>query len=73
MDEGLSEVRGRVGGLIKKASTGTTASVSLKRIKKLYDILCIQLGKFGGARRNRTDDLFNAIEALSQLSYGPTV
>ncbi|MDB5572556.1 MAG: hypothetical protein JWN93_3739, partial [Hyphomicrobiales bacterium] len=28
---------------------------------------------FGGARRNRTDDLFNAIEALSQLSYGPTV
>src|SRR6202453_1117606 len=27
--------------------------------------------KFGGARRNRTDDLFNAIEALSQLSYGP--
>ena len=26
----------------------------------------------GGARRNRTDDLFNAIEALSQLSYGPT-
>jgi hypothetical protein len=26
---------------------------------------------YGGARRNRTDDLFNAIEALSQLSYGP--
>jgi hypothetical protein len=26
----------------------------------------------GGARRNRTDDLFNAIEALSQLSYGPS-
>ncbi len=25
----------------------------------------------GGARRNRTDDLFNAIEALSQLSYDP--
>ena len=29
--------------------------------------------EFGGARRNRTDDLFNAIEALSQLSYGPTL
>ena len=28
-------------------------------------------GNVGGARRNRTDDLFNAIEALSQLSYGP--
>ena len=25
----------------------------------------------GGARRNRTDDLYNAIVALSQLSYGP--
>ena len=30
-------------------------------------------GVGGGARRNRTDDLFNAIEALSQLSYGPTL
>jgi len=26
----------------------------------------------GGARRNRTDDLLNAIQALSQLSYDPT-
>ena len=25
----------------------------------------------GGASRNRTDDLYNAIVALSQLSYGP--
>ncbi len=25
----------------------------------------------GGAGRNRTDDLYNAIVALSQLSYGP--
>ena len=25
----------------------------------------------GGARRNRTDDLLNANQALSQLSYGP--
>jgi hypothetical protein len=28
--------------------------------------------KVGGARRDRTDDLVNAIHALSQLSYGPT-
>src|SRR6202049_927410 len=28
--------------------------------------------KVGGANRNRTDDLLNAIQALSQLSYGPT-
>ena len=33
----------------------------------------ISYGWDGGARRNRTDDLFNAIEALSQLSYGPTL
>ncbi len=28
-------------------------------------------GLSGGARRNRTADLLNAIQALSQLSYGP--
>ena len=27
--------------------------------------------KFGGAKRDRTDDLYNAIVALSQLSYSP--
>src|SRR4051812_4702498 len=27
--------------------------------------------KAGGARRSRTADLLNAIQALSQLSYGP--
>ncbi len=27
----------------------------------------------GGAGRNRTDDLYNAIVALSQLSYGPNL
>ena len=26
---------------------------------------------FGGARRDRTDDLLRARQALSQLSYGP--
>ena len=29
-------------------------------------------GSFGGAEGNRTLDLLNAIQALSQLSYGPT-
>jgi hypothetical protein len=28
-------------------------------------------GGIGGASRDRTDDLFHAMEALSQLSYGP--
>jgi len=27
---------------------------------------------FGGADEDRTHDLLNAIQALSQLSYGPT-
>ncbi len=27
--------------------------------------------EFGGAKRDRTADLYNAIVALSQLSYGP--
>jgi hypothetical protein len=27
----------------------------------------------GGAKRDRTADLLNAIQALSQLSYGPTL
>ena len=27
--------------------------------------------KSGGARRNRTADLLHAMQALSQLSYGP--
>ena len=29
--------------------------------------------KVGGARRNRTDDLLLAKQALSQLSYGPAL
>ena len=32
---------------------------------------CFRRGLNGGARRDRTDDLYNAIVALSQLSYGP--
>jgi hypothetical protein len=28
-------------------------------------------GEYGGADRDRTDDLLNAIQALSQLSYSP--
>ena len=36
------------------------------------DVLCERAqGSAGGARRNRTDDLLLAKQALSQLSYGP--
>ena len=31
----------------------------------------MSLNKFGGAKRDRTADLYNAIVALSQLSYSP--
>ena len=31
----------------------------------------LSIGKVGGARRDRTDDLMLAKHALSQLSYGP--
>ena len=30
-----------------------------------------ETNEVGGAGRDRTDDLYNAIVALSQLSYGP--
>jgi hypothetical protein len=58
----------RSGRAFDKVSAGQPrcAATVLKRSSKDNEL-------FGGARRNRTDDLFNAIEALSQLSYGPTL
>ncbi len=35
-------------------------------------VLKLRGREFGGAKRDRTADLLNAIQALSQLSYGPT-
>jgi hypothetical protein len=32
----------------------------------------VGITKAGGARRDRTADLLHAMQALSQLSYGPT-
>ena len=40
-------------------------------LKRFSFIGLMSLKKIGGAGRNRTDDLYNAIVALSQLSYGP--
>jgi hypothetical protein len=40
------------------------------RIKPIQDG---SVGGVGGAERDRTVDLLNAIQALSQLSYGPTL
>ena len=41
-------------------------AVKANRIRKGLDSF-----QFGGPDRGRTDDLVNAIHALSQLSYGP--
>jgi hypothetical protein len=40
-----------------------------KRASSFELTLCL----FGGAKRDRTVDLYNAIVALSQLSYGPEI
>ncbi len=59
-------------------NTPTRASVKIKK----YSGLDIEetrqqthrnpMSFLGGAKRDRTADLYNAIVALSQLSYGPT-
>ena len=49
----------------------------MQTVSKLFKALFLsdehdyQMLKAGGARRDRTDDLLNANQALSQLSYGP--
>src|SRR5438046_1776698 len=45
------------------------------RISGIDDSLCRERphGSFGGASRDRTDDLIVANDALSQLSYSPTI
>jgi hypothetical protein len=51
----------------KLAATSPSPPFGLRR-----GSLCIaSRAKAGGARRNRTDDLLLAKQALSQLSYGP--
>jgi len=37
-----------------------------------YWVLSGKVSELGGAKEDRTPDLYNAIVALSQLSYGPT-
>ena len=40
-------------------------------IKPYLNILSAKILKYGGATRDRTADLLNANQALSQLSYSP--
>ncbi len=37
-----------------------------------WSVSCDYVKQIGGARRDRTADLLHAMQALSQLSYGPT-
>jgi hypothetical protein len=39
--------------------------------KRKGPVIADRAFRFGGAKRDRTADLYNAIVALSQLSYGP--
>ena len=45
--------------------------LSLNRLKSDPALAGPRLNLFGGASRDRTDDLLLAKQALSQLSYGP--
>jgi hypothetical protein len=40
-------------------------------IARIFGKSLIYKGEIGGAKRDRTADLLNAIQALSQLSYSP--
>jgi hypothetical protein len=51
---------------LPRSSTKSRAARPLGQAKDEID------QEVGGARRDRTADLLNAIQALSQLSYGPT-
>ncbi len=41
--------------------------------KKIVSINIDTIYEFGGGKRDRTDDLLHAMQALSQLSYTPLI
>lgn len=51
--------------------TGAIIKRAFKKQKAFCTFYDRQKRRFGGARRDRTADLYNAIVALSQLSYDP--
>ena len=52
---------------------GSASNVVLANLEvRAPGIAAAEMYTLGGAKRSRTADLFNAIEALYQLSYGPT-
>tara|TARA_B100001013_G_scaffold144415_1_gene85292 strand:+ start:361 stop:585 length:225 start_codon:yes stop_codon:yes gene_type:complete len=56
----------------EKAAFCPHIEVNLLLIRHRYKFLLKKVRiKFGGASRDRTDDLLDANQTLSQLSYGP--
>ena len=65
-------LNGLTSGKNKKADPSeTTESGTVTKVKKGSTLVGQTLYLCGGAGRDRTDDLLNAIQALSQLSYNP--
>jgi hypothetical protein len=65
----------RYGGLKPaeaRAASGGGSAGNLRGSKAGLPTEAALVAKVGGARRNRTDDLLLAKQALSQLSYGPS-
>ena len=50
---------------------GSLRSLRYDRLAWLAEPKLAKRAKAGGARRDRTADLLHAMQALSQLSYGP--
>jgi hypothetical protein len=60
------------GGLLALVAQHVRASLAAGLCSTFTHALCSG-SRFGGARRDRTADLLHAMQALSQLSYGPNL
>ena len=63
----------RAASLAEAGDTVVTQKSKEDALRRLSLHLSENIGIFGGAGRDRTDDLSSAIAALSQLSYGPRI
>ena len=76
-EQGLSDTVVRVAGALeldeKCATRLQQPEIGLKEENATaFENKALRLEDHGGAEGNRTPDLLNAIQALSQLSYSPT-
>ena len=63
---------GRVWKSVQQPAFAEASAGNLRGSKAGLPTEAALAAKVGGARRNRTDDLLLAKQALSQLSYGPS-